>query len=210
MSLLESAISRQGARMMLFISGPPTVGPGMIVTRSKKDNIRSHTDLSKNQAPLNKPATEFYRGVSERAIASNIVVDFFACSLDQVGALEVKVLVSRTGGLVVLADKFSQSVFRESLRRIFERIPDKQTGLPSGQLQMGFGGQIEVIHSREFKIAGAIGPCASLKKGGPTVADTEIGIGYVVLVAWCYLSLRRHHRTVYCFIVAYFDINILS
>ena len=149
----------------------------MIVGRSKKDNIRSHTDLQKNQAPLNKPATEFFKALSERAIASSVVVDFFACSLDQVGALEIKVLISRTGGLVVLADKFSQSVFRESLRRIFERQVDRQTGQPTNQLQMGFGGQIEVIHSKEFKVAGAIGPCASLKKGGPSVADTEVGIG---------------------------------
>lgn len=42
---------------------------------------------------------------------------------------------------------------------------------------MGFGGQIEVLHSREFKIAGAIGPCASLKKTGPTVSENEMGIG---------------------------------
>ena len=89
--------------------------------------------------------------------------------------------MSRTGGVVVLADKFSQSVFRESLRRIFERAIDKQTGTPTSQLQMGFSGQIEVIHSREFKIAGAIGPCASLKKGGPSVAESETGIGYVCL-----------------------------
>ena len=42
---------------------------------------------------------------------------------------------------------------------------------------MGFGGQIEVLHSREFKIAGAIGPCASLKKMGPSVCENEIGVG---------------------------------
>lgn len=47
----------------------------------------------------------------------------------------------------------------------------------TAQLQMGFGGQIEVLHSREFKIAGAIGPCASLKKMGPTVSENEQGIG---------------------------------
>ena len=47
----------------------------------------------------------------------------------------------------------------------------------TAQLQMGFGGQIEVLHSREFKIAGAIGPCASLKKMGPTVSENELGIG---------------------------------
>jgi len=142
----------------------------------KKENIRSHLDLQKKQAPMNKPATDFYRGLSDRAISNSIVVDVFACSLDQVGTLELRPLVSRSGGLIVLADKFGQSVFRESLRRVFERNPDPVTGV-GNQLQMGFGGQIEVLHSREFKIAGAIGPCASLKKAGPTVSETEIGIG---------------------------------
>jgi protein transport protein SEC23 len=180
MGLLESSVTRQGSRVMLFIAGPPTVGKGAVVPRSKKENIRSHMDLAKNQAPFFKPAMEFYGTLSERAIANSVVVDAFACSLDQVGAVELKVLVSRTGGLIVLADKFDQSVFRESLRRAFERTPDPNTGegaSGSAQLQMGFGGQIEVIHSREFKIAGAIGPCASLKKGGPAVSETEVGVG---------------------------------
>ena len=179
LGLLESSVPRQGSRIMMFIAGPPTVGGGAIVTRSKKDNIRSHLDLQKNQAPLYKPATEFYRGLSERAITNSIIVDVFACSLDQVGTLEIKGLVSRTGGLFVLADTFSQSVFRESLRRVFERLPENPNVPVAGpsQLQMGFGGQIEVLHSREFKIAGAIGPCASLKKAGPTVSENEIGVG---------------------------------
>mmetsp|Transcript_28195 Transcript_28195/g.63859 ORF Transcript_28195/g.63859 Transcript_28195/m.63859 type:complete len:770 (-) Transcript_28195:276-2585(-) len=180
MGLLESSVTRQGSRVMLFIAGPPTVGKGAVVPRSKRDNIRSHMDLAKNQAPFHKPALEFYGLLSERAIASSVVVDAFACSLDQVGAVELKVLVSRTGGLIVLADKFDQSVFRESLRRAFERLPvdpSPEGGSGSAQLQMGFGGQIEVIHSREFKIAGAIGPCASLKKGGPCVSETEVGVG---------------------------------
>lgn len=181
--LLESSVPRQGSRIMLFIAGPPTIGKGAIVPRSKKENIRSHIDLSKNQAPLFKPALEFYTSLSDRAIANSIVVDVFACSLDQVGTLELKALVSRSGGLIVLADKFDQSVFRESLRRAFERLPspiNTDGSVPSSstnQLQMGFGGQIEVIHSREFKIAGAIGPCASLKKAGATVSENEIGIG---------------------------------
>lgn len=181
LGLLESSVPRQGSRIMIFIAGPPTVGSGAIVPRNKKENIRSHLDLQKNQAPLYKPASEFYKGLSDRAIANSIVVDVFACSLDQVGTLELKVLLSRTGGLVVLADTFGQSVFRESLRRAFERLPESASS-PVGvngkqQLQMGFGGTIEVIHSREFKIAGAIGPCASLKKNGPTVSENEVGIG---------------------------------
>lgn len=121
MSLLESSISRQGSRVMLFVSGPPTVGPGAIVARSKKESLRSHLDLLKNQAPMFKGAIDYFRGLADRAMAHSVVVDLFACSLDQIGALELKPLVVRSGGLIVLADSFGQSVFRESLRRVFER-----------------------------------------------------------------------------------------
>lgn len=178
--LLESSVSRSGSRVMLFTAGPPTIGGGAIVGRSKKENIRSHNDIQKKQAPLIKPAVEFYKNLSERAIANFIVVDLFACSLDQVGALEVRTLVSRSGGVIVLADKFQQSVFRESLRKVFERAPENSSSYQDGsspQLNMGFGSSIEVLHSREFKLSGAIGPGASLKKTGATVSETEIGIG---------------------------------
>ena len=181
MGLLESSMPKQGSRVMLFVAGPPTVGSGAIVQRPKKDSIRSHTDLLKGQAPLNKPATDFYRSLSDRAVASSMIIDAFACSLDQVGTLELKGLISRSGGLIVLADSFGQSVFRESLRRVFSRLPDPTSGAASGPLLMGFGGQIEVLHSRDFKISGAIGSCASLKKTGPTVSESEVGIG---LVTW--------------------------
>ncbi len=49
-------MSRQGSRIMMFVSGPPTVGQGMIVNREKKETIRSHTDLQKNSAPHYKAA----------------------------------------------------------------------------------------------------------------------------------------------------------
>jgi protein transport protein SEC23 len=43
--------------------------------------------------------------------------------------------------------------------------------------QMAFSATLEVKMSREFKVAGAIGPCASLHKKDPSVAETEIGQG---------------------------------
>ena len=52
--LLESSFPRQGARIMMFIGGPATVGPGQIVGRAKSESIRSHTDLQKNNAPFHK------------------------------------------------------------------------------------------------------------------------------------------------------------
>jgi protein transport protein SEC23 len=151
------------------------VGSGKIVNLSKKESIRGHTDLAKSQAPLHKPAVDYYTALSNRAIAISSVVDVYACSLDQTFALEVRHLVARTGGLIVLADKFNQSVFRESLRRVFAKTADTPEG--PGGLTMGFGANIEVISSREVKVSGAIGPCATMDKKGPTVSETEIGVG---------------------------------
>lgn len=36
------------------------------------------------------------------------------------GVAELKVAVERTGGLVVLAESFGHSVFKDSLRRVFQ------------------------------------------------------------------------------------------
>lgn len=42
------------------------------------------------------------------------------CYNFQVGVAEMKVAVEKTGGLVVLAESFGHSVFRDSFKRIFE------------------------------------------------------------------------------------------
>ncbi len=51
-------VSRQGSRIMMFISGPPTIGQGMVVKRNKTETIRSHTDLHKKLAPHYKGAVK--------------------------------------------------------------------------------------------------------------------------------------------------------
>lgn len=117
LALLETAVPRHGARLMMLVGGPPTVGPGLVVGRAKTEFMRSHTDLQRGQAPHNKQAIKYYQTLAERAVAMSHTVDIFACSLDQIGVLEMKACVQNTGGLVVLADSFGQSVFRESFRR---------------------------------------------------------------------------------------------
>jgi protein transport protein SEC23 len=47
-----------------------------------------------------------------------------------VGVAELKVAVEKTGGLVVLAESFGHSVFKDSLRRIFQS-GDHDLGLSS-------------------------------------------------------------------------------
>lgn len=190
-SLLQLAIPRRGARIMLFTGGPCTSGPGAIVSRNKEEDMRSHQDLAKKAEPLHKPACEFYaklaypqtnptqskqkKGTPQQASTAYHVVDVFACSLDQVGLLEMRELVEGTGGLMVLGDSFGQSVFKESLRRVFNRHPDDSP--EAGHMVMAFAGSIEVLTSREFKISGAIGPVTSLQKIGPSVSDLEVGKG---------------------------------
>jgi protein transport protein SEC23 len=194
-SLLHLAIPRRGARVMLFVSGPCTSGPGQIVSRLKEEDMRSHADLAKGAESLHKPACDFYaklaypglnQGPEDKkkkkataplpTIAPYHVVDIFACSLDQVGLLEMRELVEATGGLVVLGDSFGQSVFKESLRRVFNRFPDDipQDG---GLMEMAFGASLEVLTSREFKVAGSIGPITSLNKPGANVSELEVGKG---------------------------------
>jgi len=155
-SLLHLAIPRRGSRVMLFTSGPCTSGPGAIVSRLKEEDIRSHADLAKNAEALHKPACEFYAklaypglhsmspeekkkkgGKVQPTLAPYHSVDVFACSLDQVGLLEMRELVEATGGLVVLGDSFGQSVFKESLRRVFKCYPDDVQDGNAGYMEMG-------------------------------------------------------------------------
>ena len=209
--LLHLGVPRSGARMMLFTAGPCTSGPGAIVTRLKEDDIRSHQDLQRNAEPLFKSACEYYAKLAypaqlDIAAASDPktvnkkkqdfkpthapyhVLDVFACSLDQVGLLEMRELVEATGGLTVLGDSFGQSVFKESLRRVFNRFGDDVSADPqqqqqqpphpdAGQMTMAFGATLDVLTSSEFKVSGAIGPVTSLHKSSPNVSELQIGKG---------------------------------
>ncbi|PWA93128.1 catabolite repression protein creC [Artemisia annua] len=76
-----------------------------------------------------------------------------------VGVAELKVAVEKTGGLVVLAESFGHSVFKNSLLRVFQS-GDNDLGLSSN-------GIFEVNFSKDIRIQGILGPCASLEKKGP-------------------------------------------
>ncbi|MQL83618.1 hypothetical protein Taro_016111, partial [Colocasia esculenta] len=86
-----------------------------------------------------------------------------------VGVAELKVVVERTGGLVVLAESFGHPVFKDSFKRIFD----------DGEQSLGlsFNGALDIICSKDIKIQGIIGPCTSLEKNGSSCADAVIGQG---------------------------------
>lgn len=174
-SLLEIACPQSPAHVMLFVGGPCTSGPGCIVGTSLEETIRANVDIEHDKAPYLKEAQKFYERVAERCRKNHQTVDLFACCLDQVGLLEMRSCIETTGGLCLLGDFFSQSVFGSSLSHVFQVYPDEYREGDAGMLMMGFGATIELQTTKEFKVSGCIGPCMSLKKAGPSVGELEIG-----------------------------------
>ncbi|CAI0397657.1 unnamed protein product [Linum tenue] len=167
--LLGACLPGTGARILTLVGGPCTEGPGTIISKDLSDPVRSHKDLDKDAAPYFKKAVKFYDGLAKQLVSQGHVLDVFASALDQVGVAEMKVAVERTGGLAVLAESFGHSVFKDSFKRVFE----------DGEHSLGlcFNGTLEVNCSKDIKIQGIIGPCTSMEKKGPNVADTVIGEG---------------------------------
>ncbi|CAA7406538.1 unnamed protein product [Spirodela intermedia] len=181
-SLLGICVPGSGARIMAFLGGPSTEGLGAIVSKILSEPIRSHKDLDKGSTPFYSKAVKFYEGLSKQLVHQGHVLDLFACALDQVGVAELKVAVERTGGIVVLAESFGHSVFKDSFRRVFQSS-DFDLGL-------SFNGVFEVSCSKDVKVQGIIGPCASLEKKGPLCSETVVGQGNTSAWKMCGLDKK--------------------
>lgn len=168
--LLKGCSVNTGSRIMVFTSGPATVGPGIIVDSDFGNAIRNHRDLINGHAPYYVKSSNFYKQLSQRLSDASIVLDLFACSLDQVGASELKTPVESSGGFMMLGDSFESNQFKKCLYDIFNRDDD-------GNLKMYFDATIEIVTTKDVKICGALGPCVSLQKKNSLVSQTEIGEG---------------------------------
>ncbi|KAL7209384.1 hypothetical protein ACSBR1_031005 [Camellia fascicularis] len=179
--LLGACSAGTPARIVGLVGGPCTEGPGAIVSKDMSDPVRSHKDLDKDAAPYFKKAVQFYEELAKQLVSQGHVLDLFASALDQVGVAEMKVVIERTGGLVVLAESFGHPVFKDSFKRVFE----------DGEQSLGlsFNGTLEINCSKDIKIQGIIGPCTTLEKKGPAVANTVIGQGNTT--AWKLCSLDK-------------------
>ncbi|KAL8601547.1 Protein transport protein Sec23A [Nucella lapillus] len=168
--LLECTFPNTGARVMLFLGGPGTQGPGMVVGDELKHPIRSHHDIEKDNCKYMKKAMKHYEALGNRAANNGHVIDIYSCALDQTGLHEMKFCPKYTGGHMVMGDSFNTSLFKQTFQRVFSK--DQK-----GEFKMAFGATLEVKTSRELKVSGAIGPCVSLGVKGQSVSDTEIGLG---------------------------------
>ena len=173
--ILEAAVPGQGARIISFIGGPCTHGPGQVVGIKLEEMIRSWIDINKDNEMCKhiKKASKFYQSVAQRAIKSGQSIDLFAFTLDQFGLLEMKSLCEKTGGMCVTHELFDGQVFRDTFRKIFDKDPN-------GDTRFGNCGDITIHLSKDLRVSGVIGPCVSLKKASPVVGDVEVGQGGTV------------------------------
>lgn len=182
-SILETALPHTGSRVMLFSGGPCTTGPGLVVGCPHKEAIRSHHDIDEDDAPHYKAACKHYEMLSRRASRNGIVVDIFAGSYDQIGLDEMKPLSDHTGGVMVLTDAFTTSIFKQSFLRVFTKNDD-------GTLAMAFAANFEVKLSQELRVSGLVGHAVGQNNKTGYVAETAIGIGGTSSWKLCGLSPR--------------------
>ncbi len=69
----QATVKGRPGRMMLFIGGPPTHGPGQVVGVKQEETIRSHNDLLKGQAPF------FTKAVKVCTLVCVCMVNVCAC-----------------------------------------------------------------------------------------------------------------------------------
>lgn len=180
-NLLEATYPNSASRIMLFVGGACTVGPGMIIDDELKNTIRSHHDIEKDNIKFMKKAVKHYQGLAQRAANNGHTIDIYSCALDQTGLHEMKYCVNYTGGHMIMGDSFDSSLFKTSFQRVFTR-DDKQN------LKMAFNAVLEVKTSRELKISGAIGALVGQNVKNQCVSDTEIGLGATAQWKFCSIT----------------------
>lgn len=193
-SLLESTYPNTGSRILFFMGGPCTQGPGIVTSPELKDTIRSHHDMDKDNtyARFVKKSAKFYEGLARRVAANGHSVDIYSCAFDQTGLHEMKFLSTLTGGYIVMGDSFNTSLFKQTFQRVFAKDA-------KGDYNMGFNANFDMKVSPLLKVSGIIAPCISMNKKGPSVAEVEVGVGGTT--AWK-LATIDHATT----IAAYFEV----
>jgi len=179
--LLEGSYPNCGARIMMFVGGACSQGPGQVVNDELKFPIRSHHDIDKDNAKYVKKAVKHYEGLATRAANNGHGVDIYSCALDQTGLMEMRSCCNNTGGHMVMADSFNSALFKQTFQRVFSKDD-------TDQLKMAFNATLEVKCSRELKVSGAIGAAVTMDKKDSCISEVEIGIGNTSAWKMCTLG----------------------
>ncbi|CAH2352627.1 protein transport protein Sec23p [[Candida] railenensis] len=179
-SLLVSRLSFQNfkAKFLIFVSGPNTTEPGIILNPNKNKVFRSHSDIKElNDKSSNYSSSlKFFEMISFIAnglslskafrISSEITTkttdfelnlstpkwsfDIFTGSLDQVGLYEMKRLIQNTNGDIFVSSSFKDLQFRNQLVKCFEAHTKS------------YNATLTVLTSPRLKVRKLVGHCYHL------------------------------------------------
>ena len=108
-------------RFVCTIGGPCTVGVGKVVNIPLKSHIRSYVDIFENNENTEHlaSATAFYEGLSKVLVDNRHTIDIWSYGLDQFGLMEMKNMVSNSGGMLAMHEEFNHFIFKTSFEKFY-------------------------------------------------------------------------------------------
>ena len=171
-TILESYNRGNPGHVILLTGGICTAGVGQCADPDNTIPLRTHNQISEKEkeAKYVVPATNFYTELGIRASKSSICFDIFACGFDQYGLYEMNNLTDLTGGFMITAESFSDSLFIQNTNRYFEIIAGSTWPNSLAEQFVGHKATITLGLPSYIKIAGIIGP------GSPVVVENDTKI----------------------------------
>lgn len=121
LNLIENIKRRTRSRILLFVDGPCTFGPGQVASLKLRETMRTHLDIQKNRVPYSDTATTFYKKIALRAQKIDCSIDLFAYAQIEVGLVEMSYCSGYTGGQIYSAESFLGSSFKLNLQAALRR-----------------------------------------------------------------------------------------
>ena len=166
--LLDICYPKQPARILAFLSGVCSEGPGKAVGLSKEELIRGHMDIRRgsNAGKYWLDSTEFFSTLMQKMVLNSHVLDVCSACIDQTGIAEMRKCIECTGGYLLMVDTWRKSSFPQSLQNMLAHVESH-----------AYNVSIEIKTSVDWKIMGAIGPFTGVFKNSSSISTTEMGLG---------------------------------
>ncbi|KAF2290199.1 hypothetical protein GH714_004037 [Hevea brasiliensis] len=101
--MIQQFLGVHRSKLQQLGENPFVLNQGFLLPISEylSNAVRTHRDLIDGHAPYRRKSFGFYSQLSQRLSDASVVLDLFACSLDQVGAAELKATVERSDGFMM-------------------------------------------------------------------------------------------------------------
>lgn len=146
-SLLESLDGHDG-HLILFPTGPCTMGPATIASLNTKTKI--------NPFGYQECAEEFYQQIANRARSNdytiNICASLGASTPDRIGLSEMRRCVDSTGGSIVSGPSYDSPQLKDQIQKL----------LCLDQISLVYNGVFSVQTTKDLDVSRILGPCQPL------------------------------------------------